>query len=81
LNSLGIAHGAGVDAPYGSGLSCPDPDNIALESFAPRRWSSTPASRICPSVRRRGASPIAGIPLFGHTARLHNNGQRRQEGV
>lgn len=35
LNSLGIAHGGIVDAPYGSGLSFRDPDNIALEFFAP----------------------------------------------
>ena len=37
LNSLGIAHGDIVDASYGSGLSFRDPDNIALEFFAPRR--------------------------------------------
>lgn len=35
LNNLGIAHGGIVDAPYGSGLSFRDPDNIALEFFAP----------------------------------------------
>jgi catechol 2,3-dioxygenase-like lactoylglutathione lyase family enzyme len=35
LNSLGIANGGVVDAPYGSGLSFRDPDNIALELFAP----------------------------------------------
>src|SRR4051812_32089714 len=35
LNSLGIAHGGVVDAGYGSGLSFRDPDNIALEFFAP----------------------------------------------
>lgn len=35
LNGLGIAHGGIVDAPYGSGLSFRDPDNIALEFFAP----------------------------------------------
>jgi catechol-2,3-dioxygenase len=35
LNDLGIAHGGIVDAPYGSGLSFRDPDNIALEFFAP----------------------------------------------
>jgi glyoxylase I family protein len=35
LSSLGIAHGGVVDAPYGSGLSFRDPDNIALEFFAP----------------------------------------------
>jgi catechol-2,3-dioxygenase len=34
LNELGIAHGGVVDAPYGSGLSFRDPDNIALEFFA-----------------------------------------------
>lgn len=35
LNELGIVHGGVVDAPYGSGLSFRDPDNIALEFFAP----------------------------------------------
>jgi glyoxylase I family protein len=35
LNELGVKHGGIVDAPYGSGLSFRDPDNIALELFAP----------------------------------------------
>ena len=35
LDSLGVAHGEIVDAGYGSGLSFRDPDNIALELFAP----------------------------------------------
>ncbi len=35
LNDLGIAHGGIVDADYGSGLSFRDPENIALEFFAP----------------------------------------------
>ena len=35
LNELGVAHGGIVDAGYGSGLSFRDPDNIALEFFAP----------------------------------------------
>jgi glyoxylase I family protein len=35
LNGLGIANGGIVDAAYGSGLSCRDPDNIALEFFSP----------------------------------------------
>ena len=35
LDSLGIKHGGIVDAHYGSGLSFRDPDNIALEFFAP----------------------------------------------
>lgn len=35
LDDLGIAHGGVVDAPYGCGLSFRDPDNIALELFAP----------------------------------------------
>ncbi len=35
LEELGIAHGGIVDAAYGSGLSARDPDNIALEFFAP----------------------------------------------
>lgn len=35
LDELGIDHGGIVDANYGSGLSFRDPDNIALELFAP----------------------------------------------
>ena len=35
LNDIGIAHGGIVDAPYGSGLSFRDPDNLPLEFFAP----------------------------------------------
>jgi catechol-2,3-dioxygenase len=35
LDELGISHGGIVDAHYGSGLSFRDPDNIALELFAP----------------------------------------------
>jgi glyoxylase I family protein len=35
LNELGVANGGVVDAGYGSGLSFRDPDNIALEFFAP----------------------------------------------
>ena len=35
LNELGITNGGIVDAPDGSGLSFRDPDNIALEFFAP----------------------------------------------
>ena len=35
LNSYGYAHGGIIDAPYGSGLSFRDPDNNALEFFAP----------------------------------------------
>ena len=35
LDELGIENGGIVDAPYGSGLSFRDPDNIALEFFAP----------------------------------------------
>jgi glyoxylase I family protein len=35
LDELGIVNGGVVDAPYGSGLSFRDPDNIALEFFAP----------------------------------------------
>jgi catechol-2,3-dioxygenase len=35
LDELGVAHGGIVDAGYGSGLSFRDPDNIALELFAP----------------------------------------------
>lgn len=35
LDTLGVAHGGIVDAPYGSGLSFRDPDGIALEFFAP----------------------------------------------
>jgi len=35
LDELGIKHGGIVDAHYGSGLSFRDPDDIALEFFAP----------------------------------------------
>ena len=35
LDELGVVHGDIVDAGYGSGLSFRDPDNIALELFAP----------------------------------------------
>jgi glyoxylase I family protein len=35
LEELGISHGGIVDAPYGSGLSFRDPDNLPLEFFAP----------------------------------------------
>ena len=35
INALGVSNGGVVDAPYGSGLSFRDPDNIALEFFAP----------------------------------------------
>jgi glyoxylase I family protein len=35
LEELGIPHGEIVDAHYGSGVSFRDPDNIALEFFAP----------------------------------------------
>jgi catechol 2,3-dioxygenase-like lactoylglutathione lyase family enzyme len=35
LDELGIQHGGIVDAPYGSGLSFRDPDNLPLEFFAP----------------------------------------------
>ncbi len=35
LDELGIAHGNIVDAPYGSGLTFRDPDNLPLEFFAP----------------------------------------------
>ena len=37
LNELGVANGGIVDASYGSALSFRDPDNIALEFFAPAR--------------------------------------------
>jgi hypothetical protein len=42
LNHVAITvrgHGGIVDAPYGSGLSFRDPDNIALELFAPPKVS------------------------------------------
>lgn len=35
LDALSVTHSAILDAPYGSGLSFRDPDNIALELFAP----------------------------------------------
>ena len=35
LDELGVTHGGIVDAHYGSGVSFRDPDDIALEFFAP----------------------------------------------
>lgn len=35
LDELGVVNGGVVDADYGSALSFRDPDNIALEFFAP----------------------------------------------
>ena len=35
LDDMGVTNGGVVDAHYGSGLSFRDPDNIALEFFAP----------------------------------------------
>lgn len=35
LDELGVKHGGIYDAHYGSGVSFRDPDNIALEFFAP----------------------------------------------
>jgi catechol 2,3-dioxygenase-like lactoylglutathione lyase family enzyme len=35
LDELGVTHGGIKDAHYGSGVSFRDPDNIALEFFAP----------------------------------------------
>lgn len=35
LDQLGFGHSEIVDAPYGSALAFRDPDNIALEFFAP----------------------------------------------
>ena len=35
LDELGVPHGEIVDAGYGSGLAFRDPDNVALELFAP----------------------------------------------
>jgi catechol-2,3-dioxygenase len=35
LDELGLEHGGILDAHYGSGLAFRDPDNIALEFFAP----------------------------------------------
>jgi len=35
LDELEVVNGGIVDADYGSGLSCRDPDNIALEFYAP----------------------------------------------
>jgi catechol 2,3-dioxygenase-like lactoylglutathione lyase family enzyme len=35
LDEIGVKHGGILDASYGSGLSFRDPDNIALEFFAP----------------------------------------------
>ena len=35
LDELGVKHGGIIDAHYGSGLSFKDPDEVALEFFAP----------------------------------------------
>lgn len=35
LDELSVQHGGVADAPSGSGVSCTDPDGIALEFFAP----------------------------------------------
>src|SRR3954468_3589585 len=35
LTEMGVLHGGIVDAHYGSGLSFPDPDGVALEIFCP----------------------------------------------
>ena len=35
LDELNVSHSPIIDAPYGSGLSFRDPDNIPLEFFAP----------------------------------------------
>ena len=51
LDDLGIEHGGIVDAHYGSGLSFRDPDNIALEFFAPPS---------CVSGRGHGPSTVDG---------------------
>jgi hypothetical protein len=45
LHELGIAHGGIVNAGYGSGLSFRDPDNIALEFFAPPAPPERPDDR------------------------------------
>jgi catechol-2,3-dioxygenase len=37
LTEMVVPHGGIVDAHYGSGLAFRDPDNIALEFFAPPR--------------------------------------------
>ena len=67
LDELGIAHGAIVDAHYGSGLSFRDPDNIALELSPRRPRSEDAASR----VLRRRATPRRARPgrLGGHGRR------------
>ena len=41
LDALGIEHGGIKNAHYGSGISFRDPDNIALEFFAPPAPVST----------------------------------------
>lgn len=43
LDELGIHHSEIVEAPYGSGLAFRDPDNIALEFFAPPAPTPTPS--------------------------------------
>ena len=45
LSELGIDNGGIVDAGYGPGLSCRDPDNIALEFFTSALSNSVTTSR------------------------------------
>jgi glyoxylase I family protein len=44
LDELGISHSGVVHEVYGSALSFRDPDNIALEFFAPPGQPATPGS-------------------------------------
>ena len=57
LEELGITHGEIVDAHYGSGLSFRDPDNIALELFAPLRIGQNESS----TGRDRPARSVADV--------------------
>jgi len=74
LDELGVACSDIVDASYGSGLSFRDPDNIALELFAPPARVTgdgellRPVIRLSPSVlgRRTGAHPN-GSAVIGYT--------------
>jgi glyoxylase I family protein len=43
LHELGATNGGIVDAPYGSALAFRDPDNNALEFFAPPAQASQPS--------------------------------------
>lgn len=44
LDTMGVAHGGILDAPYGSGLSFRDPDSIAHDFLAHQQPDGPPRS-------------------------------------